>query len=76
MSNYTFKSEETIMLPQVEQIAARVRELRTILDIEADDVAEKIGVSRETYDEYEDAYGETTADMSVSETETDGSYDA
>ena len=41
------------MLPQVEQIAARVRELRTILDIEADDVAEKIGVSRETYDEYE-----------------------
>ena len=53
MSNYTFKSEETIMLPQVEQIAARVRELRTILDIEADDVAAKIGVSRETYDEYE-----------------------
>ena len=53
MPNYTFKSEETIMLPQVEQIAARVRELRTILDIEADDVAEKIGVSRETYDEYE-----------------------
>ena len=53
MLNYTFKSEEPIMLPQVEQIAARVRELRTILDIEADDVAEKIGVSRETYDEYE-----------------------
>ena len=48
MLNYTFKSEEPIMLPQVEQIAARVRELRTILDIEADDVAEKIGVSRET----------------------------
>ena len=41
------------MLPQVEQIAARVRELRTILDIEADDVAAKIGVSREVYDEYE-----------------------
>ncbi len=41
------------MLPQVEQIAARVRELRTILDIEADTVAEQIGVSREVYDEYE-----------------------
>ncbi len=41
------------MLPQVEQIAARVRELRTILDIEADTVAQKIGVSRKVYDEYE-----------------------
>ena len=41
------------MLPQVEQIAARVRELRTILDVEADDIAAKIGVSREIYDEYE-----------------------
>ena len=49
------------MLPQVEQIAARVRELRTILDVEADDIAEKIGVSRETYDEYEAG----TADIPV-----------
>ncbi len=41
------------MLPQVEQIAARVRELRTILEIDADTVAEKIGVTREVYDQYE-----------------------
>lgn len=41
------------MLPQVQQIAARVRELRDILDIDADTVAAKIDVSRETYDEYE-----------------------
>lgn len=43
------------MIPQVEQIAARVRELRDILDIDADVIAEKIGVSRETYDAYENA---------------------
>ncbi len=43
------------MIPQVEQIAARVRELRDILDIDADVIAEKIGVSRETYDDYENA---------------------
>ena len=43
------------MIPQVEQIAARVRELRDILDIDADAIAEKIGVSRETYDDYENA---------------------
>ncbi|MBQ8508438.1 MAG: cupin domain-containing protein [Clostridia bacterium] len=43
------------MLPQVEQIAARVRELRTILEIDADTVAERIGVSREVYDDYENA---------------------
>jgi mannose-6-phosphate isomerase-like protein (cupin superfamily) len=44
-----------IMLPQVQQIAARVRELRTILDIDADTVAASIGVSREVYDDYENA---------------------
>ncbi len=43
------------MLPQVEQIAARVRELRDILDIDAGVIAEKIGVSREVYDSYENA---------------------
>lgn len=43
------------MLPQVEQIAARVRELRDILDIGADTVAAKIGVTREVYDAYESA---------------------
>ena len=43
------------MIPQVEQIAARVRELRDILDIDAAHVAEKIGVSKETYDAYESA---------------------
>jgi len=42
-----------MILPQVEQIAARVRELRDILEIDADLVAEKIGVDRETYDAYE-----------------------
>ncbi len=43
------------MIPQVEQIAARVRELRDILDIDADTVAKNIGVSREVYDSYENA---------------------
>ncbi len=43
------------MIPQVEQIAARVRELRDILDIDADTVAKNIGVSREVYDSYEKA---------------------
>ncbi len=43
----------TDMLPQVEQIAARVRELRSILEIEAHEVAEKIGVSLEVYEGYE-----------------------
>ncbi len=43
------------MIPQVEQIAARVRELRDILDIDADVIAEKIGVTRETYNDYENA---------------------
>lgn len=43
------------MLPQVEQIASRVRELRTILEIDADTVAEHIGVTREVYDSYENA---------------------
>lgn len=43
------------MIPQVEQIAARVRELRDILDIDADTVAKNIGVSREVYDSYESA---------------------
>ena len=41
------------MLPQVEQIAARVRELRSILEIDADEVASKIGVTREEFDAYE-----------------------
>ncbi len=43
------------MLPQVEQIAARVRELRTILEIAPDTIAANIGVSREVYDDYENA---------------------
>ena len=43
------------MLPQVEQIAARVRELRTILEIDPDTIAANIGVSREVYDDYENA---------------------
>lgn len=54
MNNYFLKGTST-MIPQVEQIAARVRELRDILDIDADVLAEKIGVTRETYDEYENA---------------------
>ena len=43
------------MIPQVEQIAARVRELREILEIDADSVAANIGVTREVYDSYENA---------------------
>ena len=43
------------MIPQVEQIAARVRELRSILEIDADTVAGNIGVTREVYDDYENA---------------------
>lgn len=43
------------MIPQVEQIAARVKELRSILEIDADVIAKNIGVSREVYDEYENA---------------------
>lgn len=49
------------MIPQVEQIAARVRELRDILDIDADTVAKNIGVEREVYDSYENG----TADIPV-----------
>ena len=41
------------MLPQVEQIAARVRELRAILDIDPDKIAANIDVPREVYDDYE-----------------------
>lgn len=41
------------MLLQVEQIAARIRELRDILDVDASDVAKTIEVSKETYDDYE-----------------------
>ncbi len=43
------------MLPQVEQIASRVRELRSILEIDADVVAANIGVTRAVYDDYENA---------------------
>lgn len=43
------------MIPQVEQIAARVRELRDILDIDPALIAEKIGVTLETYNDYENA---------------------
>ena len=43
------------MIPQVEQIAARVRELRDILDIDTAVIAEKIGVSEKTYADYENA---------------------
>ncbi|MCL2517330.1 MAG: cupin domain-containing protein [Oscillospiraceae bacterium] len=41
------------MLPQVEQIAARVMELRKILDIEAEQIAVDISVPVELYLEYE-----------------------
>ena len=43
------------MLLQVEQIAARIRELRDILGIDAADVAAAIEVSNEKYDDYENA---------------------
>lgn len=43
------------MLSQLEQIASRVRELREILEIEAGDIAAKIGVDVDTYLGYENA---------------------
>ncbi|MFA6948325.1 MAG: XRE family transcriptional regulator [Eubacteriales bacterium] len=41
------------MIPQVEQIAARVRELREILDIPVADIARDIGVDADVYQKYE-----------------------
>lgn len=41
------------MLPQVEQIASRIRELRDVLEIGIEDISEKIGITPEQYNEYE-----------------------
>ncbi len=38
---------------QIAQIAERIRELREILEIPARDAAEKVGISEETYGDYE-----------------------
>lgn len=43
------------MLPQVKQIADRIRELREILEIPAQDIASHIGVTMEVYQAYESA---------------------
>lgn len=43
------------MNQQVIQIAARIRELREILEIPQEEVARKVGVSLEEYQKYEDA---------------------
>jgi transcriptional regulator with XRE-family HTH domain len=43
------------MLKQVEQIAARIRELREILDIPAEKIAADINVTPEVFNEYENA---------------------
>lgn len=43
------------MLPQIKQIADRIKELREILDINAADLAENIGVSFDGYMAYETA---------------------
>ena len=45
------------MLPQVEQIAARVKELREIMEIPATQIADDISVPVDLYNEYEN--GET-----------------
>lgn len=42
-----------VLLP--EQIAARVRELRDILELSTEEIAERIGVDAETYKKYESA---------------------
>lgn len=42
------------MNEQIAQIAARIRELREILEIDAADIAARVGVSPETYASYED----------------------
>lgn len=43
------------MNEQIVQIAARIRELREILDISPEEAAEKVGVETEEYKSYEDA---------------------
>ena len=43
------------MNSQVIQIAARIRELREILEIPQEEVAEKVGISLEEYKKYESA---------------------
>lgn len=45
------------MLPQIEEIAARIKELREILNIEAQKIADGISVPLQLYTEYEN--GET-----------------
>ncbi|MBO5273096.1 MAG: cupin domain-containing protein [Clostridia bacterium] len=43
------------MLPQIKQIADRIRELREILEIPAEQIARDIGVDDKTYAAYENA---------------------
>ena len=47
------KGERNKMIPQVQQIALRIRELREILEIEASAIAREIDVTNETYAAYE-----------------------
>jgi transcriptional regulator with XRE-family HTH domain len=43
------------MNQQIQQIADRIKELREILDIPAEELAKKLGISEEQYNEYENA---------------------
>lgn len=43
------------MNPQVKQIAERIRELREILEISAEEMAGKLGIPKEQYEDYENA---------------------
>ena len=43
------------MNEQITQIAARIRELREILELSAEDVAKKVGIPLEEYQSYENA---------------------
>lgn len=46
------------MNEQIEQIAARIKELREILDLSQEDVANKINLDIQTYETYENAKGD------------------
>ncbi len=43
------------MNEQIKQIAERIKELRTILEVEAKDLAKQVNISVETYEQYENA---------------------
>jgi len=49
------KTEESCMNDQIRQIAGRIRELREILEVDAEELAGRVNVSPEVYQSYENA---------------------